>query len=113
VDLERQQLVEAGQAELAQQVRWVANEDGDGAGYDILSFDRSGFTRLIEVKTTNGSAQTPFYLSRNERELADERPNEWRIYRVHLFAKNPRVFTIAPPLEKSVNLRPEQWRASF
>jgi hypothetical protein len=34
-------------------------------------------------------------------------------YRVHLFAKSPRVFTVAPPLEQSLVLRPETWRASF
>ena len=109
----RRQLAEADRADLARKVRWVSAEDGDGAGYDVLSFDRSGCARLIEVKTTNGSARTPFYLSRNERDLAEERPADWRIYRVHLFAKEPHVFTIAPPLETSVNLRPETWRASF
>jgi hypothetical protein len=113
VDLERRQLAEADRADLARKVRWVSAEDGDGAGYDVLSFDRSGCARLIEVKTTNGSARTPFYLSRNERDLADERPADWRIYRVHLFAKEPHVFTLAPPLERSVSLRPETWRASF
>lgn len=113
VDLERRQLAEGDRPDLARKVRWVAAEDGDGAGYDVFSFDHGGRTRLIEVKTTNGSARTPFYLSRNERDLAAERPAEWRIYRVHLFAKAPRVFTIAPPLEKAVNLRPETWRASF
>lgn len=113
VDLEQRQLAEADRADLARRVRWVAAEDGDGAGYDILSFDRNGYTRLIEVKTTNGSARTPFYLSRNEREVADARPTEWRIYRVHLFARDPRVFTIAPPLDKFVHLRPETWRAYF
>jgi hypothetical protein len=45
--------------------------------------------------------------------MAAERPSAWRIYRVHLFATEPRIFTIAPPLEKAVNLRPETWRASF
>jgi hypothetical protein len=113
VDLERRQLSEADRRDLASKVRWVAAEDGDGAGYDVLSYDRTGRTRLIEVKTTNGSARTPFYLSRNERNLAEERPAEWRIYRVHLFAKDPHVFTIAPPLETSVNLCPETWRAFF
>jgi hypothetical protein len=91
----------------------VASEDGDGAGYDVLSFDESGRERLIEVKTTNGAARTPFFLTRNERELAMERPTDWRIYRVHLFAKNPLIFTISPPLEGAVILRPETWRASF
>ncbi|MCW5979988.1 MAG: DUF3883 domain-containing protein [Bryobacteraceae bacterium] len=113
LDIERRRLADADRKDLVPKVRWVAAEDGDGAGYDILSFDGSGRTRLIEVKTTNGSARTPFYLSRNERGLAARRPSEWRIYRVHLFARDPRVFKIAPPLENSVNLRPETWRASF
>jgi hypothetical protein len=113
VNLERRKLTEAGCADLARKVRWVAAEDGDGAGYDVSSFDERGRARLIEVKTTNGSARTPFYLSRNERSVGEERPSEWRIYRVHLFAKEPRVFTIAPPLETAVNLRPEIWRASL
>jgi hypothetical protein len=113
LDLERRQLTEADRSDLAKKVRWVSLEDGDGAGYDVLSFDLAGRERLLEVKTTNGSARTPFFLSRNERGLAAERPADWRIYRVHLFAKEPRIFTIAPPLENAVNLRPETWRASF
>lgn len=113
VDLERRQLTGADRSDLARKVRWVAAEDGDGAGYDVLSFDRTGHERLLEVKTTNGSARTPFFLTRNERDLAAERPADWRIYRVHLFAKEPRIFTLAPPLENAVNLRPETWRASF
>jgi hypothetical protein len=113
VDLERRQLALADRPDLARKVRWVAAEDGDGAGYDVLSFDHGGRERLIEVKTTNGSARTPFFLSRNERSLAVERPVDWVIYRVHLFAQDARVFTITPPLENAVNLRPEIWRASF
>jgi hypothetical protein len=113
VDLEREQLRGADRPDLARKVRWVAAEDGDGAGYDVLSFDLIGRKRLLEVKTTNGSARTPFFLTRNERDLATERPGDWRIYRVHLFAKDPRIFTIAPPLENAVHLRPETWRASF
>lgn len=113
VDLERYQLNEAGRPDLARKVRWVAAEDGDGAGYDVLSFNLAGSEQLLEVKTTNGSARTPFFLTRNERDLAIERPADWRIYRVHLFAKTPRIFTIAPPLEDAVDLRPETWRASF
>jgi hypothetical protein len=113
VDVERRQLAEADRPDLARKVRWTAAEDGDGAGYDVLSFDRAGTERLIEVKTTNGSARTPFFLTRNECSLASERPADWRIYRVHLFAKSPRIFTIAPPLDNNVRLTPETWRASF
>jgi hypothetical protein len=113
VDVERHQLTEAGHADLARKVRWISDEDGDGAGYDVLSFNRAGAERLIEVKTTNGSARTPFFLSRNECGIATERAADWRIYRVHLFATSPRIFTIAPPLENIVKLSPETWRASF
>lgn len=113
VDVERKQLAEGNRADLARKVRWIAADDGDGAGYDVLSFSLGGDERLIEVKTTNGSARTPFFLSRNECELAMERPLVWRIYRVHLFAKQPRIFTISPPLEESMHLKPESWRAFF
>lgn len=113
VTLEQRRLAAADRPDLARKVRWVAAEDGDGAGYDVLSFDFGGQQRLLEVKTTNGPARTPFFLTRNERDLAAERPANWRIYRVHLFSTEPRIFTIAPPLEKAVNLRPETWRASF
>jgi hypothetical protein len=113
VELERRQLAEADRPDLARKVRWVAAEDGDGAGYDVLSFSLGGEARLIEVKTTNGSARTPFFLTRNECDLATERPEDWRIYRVHLFARTPRIFAIAPPLENAVKLTPDTWRASF
>lgn len=91
----------------------MAADDGDGPGNDVLSFDPGGTEKLIEVKTTNGSARTPFLLCRNERELAAERPADWRIHRVHLFAKDARIFTIAPPLENAVKLMPETWQCSF
>ena len=113
IDLERRQLAEVDRSDLARRVRWVSAEDGDGAGYDILSFHPRGEERLIEVKTTNGSARTPFFLTRNECALAKERPSDWCIYRVHLFATEPHIFTIMPPLEHAIKLRPETWRAGF
>ncbi len=79
VELERKRLTETRRPERARGVRWVAREEGDGAGYDVLSFDASSQPLLIEVKTTNGSARTPFYLSRNECEVASEKPDEWWI----------------------------------
>jgi len=74
VDLERRQLTDADPTDLARKVRWIAAEDGDGAGYDVLSFNLGGHARLIEVKTTNGAARTPFFLTRNECNMATERP---------------------------------------
>lgn len=112
VELERRHLITVERPDLARKVRWVAAEDGDGAGYDVLSFAPNGDERLIEVKTTNGSARTPFFLTRNECEVADARAEAWRLYRVHLFAQTPRVFSVAPPLDKVLSLRTETWRAT-
>ena|ERR1019366_2545552 len=113
VNLEKYRLKQGNRSDLAKKVRWTAAEDGDGAGYDISSFSLEGSPRLIEVKTTNGSARTPFFITRNEFEFARQMPAQWQIYRVHLFATRPRIFTIAPPLENRVNLSTETWRASF
>ena len=48
--------------DLARKVIWVSEEEGDGAGYDIESFEPDGRPRLIEVKTTNGWERTPLGL---------------------------------------------------
>jgi uncharacterized protein DUF3883 len=113
LDVERNRLTKAGLEKLARNVRWISDQEGDGAGYDILSFDQSGQKRLIEVKTTNGAATTPFFLSRNEHSTAAAHAHDWRLYRVHCFSRDPRIFEIAPPLEDSLILQTETWRASF
>jgi hypothetical protein len=113
VDFERARLAALDRADLARKVRWVSQEDGDGAGYDIHSFDGAGADRLLEVKTTCGGRTTPFFLTRNERSLSDERPEAFRILRVYEFAQAPRLFRLRPPLENAVQLEAETWRASF
>ena len=113
LDLEQRQLFASGRPDLARKVRWIADEEGDGAGYDVLSFNPAGCERLVEVKTTNGSARTPFFLSRNECAVADANLGTWRLYRVHLFSSGPRVFTLAPPLQATLRLTAETWRATF
>jgi hypothetical protein len=110
---ERKQLTAQGRADLARKVRWVSQEDGDGAGYDIRSFDHKGSERLIEVKTTNGLQTTPFYLTRNELSFSNERPEEFRICRLYDFSKKPKMFELAPPIEKLVRLEPLTFAASF
>ncbi len=113
VDFERARLAAMDRADLARKVRWVSEEDGDGAGYDIHSFDPAGRDRLIEVKTTLGARTTPFFLTRNERSLADERPDAFRLYRVYEFSAANRLFKLRPPLESFVRLEAEAYRASF
>lgn len=88
---ERWQLERAGKAGLAEQVRWIANED-DGAGFDILSKNPNGTDKYIEVKTTKLSKEAPFFFSRNEYEFSKAKAGDYHLYRVFQFAKSPRMF---------------------
>ncbi len=102
-----------GRSDLARRVRWVSEEDGDGAGYDIQSYSPEGRTRLIEVKTTNGWERTPFYITRNELAVAENRPTEWCLLRLWNFAREPRAFELRPPLHAHVTLIATSYEARF
>jgi hypothetical protein len=103
---ERTALTVAGWQDLADCVRWVSDEDGDGAGFDIASFRPDGGDHLIEVKTTNGWERTPFHISRNELAVAGDRRDDWYLVRLWNFARKPTAFEIRPPLEDHVSLTP-------
>ena len=110
---ERAALRTAGRDDLARKVRWVSEEDGDGAGYDIASFAPDGLPRLIEVKTTNGWERTPFHITRNELAVAEERRSEWRLFRLWNFSREPKAFELHPPLDAHVSLTATTFQASF
>ena len=110
---ERLALRAAGRDDLARKVRWVSEEDGDGAGYDIASFEHDGRSRLIEVKTTNGWDRTPFHITRNELAVAEERRAEWCLFRLWNFSREPKAFELRPPLDAHVSLTATSYRASF
>lgn len=63
--------------------------DGDGLGYDIISINQKGQTIYIEVKTTKGDLNTPFYMSINEKQFLEENENAF-LYRVYNFDENTR-----------------------
>lgn len=64
-------------------VKWVSRED-DYAGYDILSYDiNEKSEKFIEVKTTSGSKNTPFYISENELKFSRDHADNYCIYRVY------------------------------
>lgn len=106
-------LVSADRMDLAKKIEWTSDIHGDGAGYDIKSFEADGSDRLIEVKATKGGEDTDFFLTRTEREVSMERPDAWRLYRVHTLPVSPRLFVLPPPLEHHVRLEAENWRARF
>lgn len=110
---EQNRLAAAGKENLAAQVRWVSKEDGDGAGYDILSFSTRGERRLLEVKTTNGPARTPFWISQNERRVSEQEQDTFRLARLYHFSSQPEAFWIRPPLEAHMKLTPSQYLATL
>ncbi|WP_282127577.1 DUF3883 domain-containing protein [Roseobacter litoralis] len=110
---EKAVLAGSGRSDLASKVRWVSEEDGDGAGYDIASYAPGGRPRLIEMKTTNGWERTPFNISRNELAVADERRADWCLMRLYHFAREPKAFELRPPLDAHVSLTATSFQASF
>ncbi len=110
---ERATLRAFGRNDLAERVLWTSQEEGDGAGYDIFSFEPDGTVRLLEVKTTNGWERTPFHISRNELEVADLRREAWQLIRLWDFSREPRAFALRPPLANHVELTPTSFMASF
>jgi hypothetical protein len=107
VDLERESLRRAGRDDLAARVEWSARDVGDGLGYDVTSYLPTGSERFIEVKTTNLGPRTPFYITRWEIDVSRERAAQYSIYRVHGFARDPRIYVINGSVEDHVRLEPK------
>lgn len=63
-------------------VEHVSKTQGDGAGFDIQSWDSKGNKIFIEVKTTRGKLETPFYITRSELERSKRDSDKYRLYRV-------------------------------
>lgn len=106
VDAERENLDRLGRRDLADHVVWVANDVGDGLGYDISSFKLDGTPRLIEVKTTNLGARTPFFITRWEVEVSKTESTLWSLYRVFDFRSDPRIYRLDGSVEESARLEP-------
>lgn len=113
VDFERWRLLRLGLGQLADRVRHVAQTDGDGLGYDVLSFEPNGSERCIEVKTTAFGEETPFYVSSNELSFAREAPDRFRLCRVFDFRVAPRFYELSGPLEQHFHLDPATFKASL
>lgn len=107
VALERAELARVGRPDLAKRVEWTAREVGDGTGYDVASFFPDGRERLIEVKTTNYGARTPFYITRWEVEFSAIRPEAYSLYRVHGFARDPRIYVLDGSVAANARLDPK------
>ena len=110
-------LIDKGRRDLADQVVHVSVNEGDGAGYDIRSYDPNGQLKYIEVKTTKCStSQASFFISANEIEFSKEKSDNYFLYRVYDFDDNSnsgKFFIIQGNLYESLELLPAQYKASL
>lgn len=104
VELEARRLHLAGKKALSERVEHVAATQGDGLGFDVLSFEEDGRERLIEVKTTSFGELTPFYVSRNELARSKADANRYQLYRVFGFRDRPRLFSVPGAIDVNCEL---------
>lgn len=112
LEFERKRVHDGGRRDLAKRIEWTSQVRGDGAGYDIHSYDLDGSPRLIEVKTTGLGKYFPFNVTANEVRCSEARAQEFYLYRVFHFGRDPRLYMLAGELSASCHLDPIQFRAS-
>lgn len=94
VQYEQNKLNELGLPNLANKVRWVSKDLGDGLGYDIISYDSDTLEEIyIEVKTTVGHCDNEFFISRNELNASKEIKNYY-LYRLFNYEKDANQYNL-------------------
>ena len=112
---EKEELIRHGRTDLAKMVEIVADTQGDGLGYDVKSFTPSGEEKFIEVKTTTGSIETPFYLSANELAFSKLNPQKYFLLRVYDYKRLSGIaqfYVVSGDIEAAFNLSPSEYRVS-
>src|SRR5262249_37869425 len=112
LNFETARLRAEGKARLADRIEHVSAERGDGAGFDIKSFEADGSDRLIEVKTTGYGKETPFYVTSREMDTSRRLENQYQLYRVYQFRPKmkPGLFALPGAIEDSCgDRRPTQY----
>lgn len=113
IQFERWKLISAGKDGLADKVEHVSAMQGDGLGFDVLSYEANGKEKLIEVKTTSFGKSIPFYVTRTELEVSKEQSEHFHLYRIFEFRKTPRLFSLQGALDTQCFLDPVTYRARF
>lgn len=104
LELEARRLHAAGKKTLGERVEHVAATQGDGLGFDVLSFEEDGRERLIEVKTTAFGELTPFFVSRNELARSETDAERYHLYRIFDFRDHARLFQLPGSITASCTL---------
>jgi len=111
VEYEKRILISKNLPDLAEKVELVAETKGDGLGFDILSFNEDGSEKHIEVKTTRGDSNEPFFLTNHEIEHSKKYSQCYVLYRIYDWGKDPKFFEIYGNIEEtSCHIVPSEYR---
>jgi len=113
LEYEKWSLIQIGKEKLAEQVRWISQEEGDGTGFDILSRNIDGTDKYVEVKTTRLGKETPFFFSRNELLFSIKHTNSFNLVRLFSFEDNAKMFIKNGGLDAICNSVPMTFKGYF
>lgn len=85
VEYEKNRLISEGREDLASKVFTTREIAGNAERFDVLSFDKDGNEKYIEVKTTKGGLNNVFHISENEVEFSEQYQDRYYLYRVYNF----------------------------
>lgn len=115
--LEMQKLTSLGRKDLADKVKHVSKTEGDGLGYDIISYEKTGnsFQKIyIEVKATTGNYEKPFDITINEVEVSELLATHYYIYRLYNIHHNMTTvpyYTVKGSVKDNFLLEPTSFKA--
>ena len=85
VEYEKTRLILEGREDLADKVFATREIAGNAERFDVLSYDKDGNEKYIEVKTTKGGLNNIFHISENEVEFSEQYKDKYYLYRVYNF----------------------------
>lgn len=119
LNLERARLMSLGREDLVARIKHVS-QDEDGLGYDIESVDVDKKGKIIpifiEVKTTAGTINRPFYISKREVDVSREKGKSYFIYRIFNMKENIRdvqYYVLQGAVEDHFTLTPVSYIAEL
>lgn len=113
IEYEKWNLIKQGKDNLADRIEWISQNEGDGAGYDILSKNTNGTDKYIEVKTTRLRKETPFYFTRNELQFSIENSEYYHLYRLFNFDEKVGMFIKNGSFKNICNSTPISYKGYF
>lgn len=113
VRYEQYRLSRLGLDRLAAKVQHISLSEGDGAGFDVLSFEADGREKFVEVKTTAFAKETPFFASAAEIRFSQQNAPQYAVYRLFEFRKNAKCFALQGAIRDHCALDPVSYRCSL